>query len=85
MDPGEQLHIRIKGIVFPIEWDRRGNIIQVAIRSEDFETFIIDIATNSDMLNSIDQVVEVEALIVGEDVFGQKIIRLQPQEIQKPA
>ncbi len=84
MDLYENVKIRIKGIVIPIDWDRRGNIIQVAIRSEDFETFIVDIAENSDMLSNIDQVVEVDAIIVGEDVFGQKIIRLQPQAMQKP-
>ncbi len=72
----EKLSLRIKGIVIPVEWDRRGAIIQVAIRSDDFETFILDGAENSELLNRIDQVVEVDAIVVGEDVFGQKIIRL---------
>lgn len=72
----EHINLRIKGVVIPVDWDRRGNIVQVAIRSDNFETYIVDIDGNAELLPNIDQVVEVDATIVGEDVMGQKIVRL---------
>jgi hypothetical protein len=68
--------IEISGVLIPTQWDRRGNIVQVAIQTNTFERYFIETEQDTDMATFIDQSVLAHGSIVGEDVVGQKIIKI---------
>jgi len=66
--------VDIFGVVIPTQWDRRGNIIQVAIQTDSFEKYLVEDDHDVSLFGLIDQKIHVRASIIGEDVLGQKII-----------
>lgn len=76
--------IEIRGIVIPAQWDRRGNIIQVAIQTDSFERYLIDGEQDAEVMKRIDQAVHIRGKVIGEDVVGHKIITVQRIENLTP-
>lgn len=68
--------LTIHGVLIPTQWDKRGQIIQVALQTDSFEKFIIDEDTSPQLLQLLDQHVRVEAMLLSEDLFGHKIIKI---------
>lgn len=68
--------VEVLGVVIPTQWDKRGNIIQVAIQSDNFEKYLVDDDQNITLLNMMDKKIHVRGFIIGEDVMGQKIIEI---------
>jgi len=68
--------VDIYGVVMPTQWDKRGNIIQVAIQTDSFEKYLVEDDHNVTLVDLIDQKIHVRASIIGEDVLGQKIIEV---------
>lgn len=66
----------IKGVMIPTQWDKRGQIIQVALQTDSFEKYIIDEDANSEYLKWLDKHVRVQAQLLGEDLVGCKIIKI---------
>jgi hypothetical protein len=66
----------IKGVMIPTQWDKRGQIIQVALQTDSFEKYIIDEDANPEYLKWLDKHVRVQAQLLGEDLVGCKIIKI---------
>ena len=76
--PDELTHtVDLYGVVIPTQWDRRGNVIQVAIQTESFEKYLIDDEKKVNLLNMIDQHIHIKGAVVGEDVKGFQIIAIE--------
>ena len=69
-------YIEIDGVVIPTQWDKRGNIIQVAIQSDNFERYLVDGEYAHELIRNIDHNIRISGIIVGEDLVGDKIIRI---------
>ena len=69
--------VEIRGVVIPAQWDRRGNIIQVAIQTDSFEKYLIEGEQDAEVMKRVDQTVFIRGTIIGEDVVGHKIINVQ--------
>ncbi|MBN1480050.1 hypothetical protein EH223_19045 [candidate division KSB1 bacterium] len=67
----------IYGVVIPTQWDRRGNIIQVAIQTDSFEKYLVGGDNDAEVMRRLDQTIHVRGVIIGEDVVGHKIITVQ--------
>ncbi len=81
MPPKAIQTVEFDGVVIPTQWDRRGNVIQVAIQTENFEKYLI--GDKVDLLEKIDQHIHVKGAIVGEDVKGLQILKID--SISNPA
>jgi hypothetical protein len=67
--------ICIKGIVIPAAWDQEGNIISLAIATNDEQEYLIDNRQRiTNLISLLRQEVEVEGII--EQTEKNKIIRL---------
>ena len=72
--------IEIRGVVIPAQWDRRGNIIQVAVQTDSFEKYLIEGEKDAELMKRVDQTLHIRGKIIGEDVVGQKIILVSDYE-----
>ena len=72
--------IELDGVVIPTQWDRRGNVIQVAIQTESFEKYLIDDEKKENLLDMIDQNIHIKGAVVGEDAKGLQIIEINSVE-----
>jgi hypothetical protein len=69
--------ITIIGFVIPVEWDKNGSAVSVSITTDSFEKYIVfDDPKGRELLNLIDQQVQVEGIVSGEDLVGNKFIKL---------
>ncbi len=41
MEPNNQ-HIKIRGILVPVDWDKTGNVTRVGLMTEDEEEYLLD-------------------------------------------
>lgn len=73
----QQQMIEMSGIVIPTQWDRRGNVIQVAIQSDNFEKVLVEVDPESVVMSMIDKVIHIQGIVVGEDLVGHKIVKIQ--------
>ena len=63
------------GYVIINEKDRRGNIVQIALETEDFQKYIIGENTAAhELLNFINLKISASGYIAGNNLDGQKII-----------
>lgn len=69
-------YIEINGVVIPTQWDKRGNIIQVAIQSDSFERYLVDGEYTDELMRNIDHNIQINGTIIGEDLVGHKIIKI---------
>lgn len=82
METVEFKSITLTGIILPTEWDRRGNVMQVSLFTENFEKIILaDNGAPLDLFDYIDKIVEIHGTWIGEDIFGHKMLRV---ELLKP-
>ena len=72
--------IEIRGVVIPAQWDRRGNIIQVAVQTDSFEKYLVEGQKDAELMKRVDQTLSIRGKIIGEDVVGQKIILVSDYE-----
>ena len=67
--------INLKGIVIPVDWDHNGNIISVAIATDDEQEYFIDASQNvKNMVALLRQEVELSGTI--RHKRGKKFIRV---------
>jgi len=65
----------VKGVVIPTDWDEHGNVVALAISSNDEKEYIVDNkGKGKDLLGLIRKEVEVRGVITEED--QRKIIRV---------
>ena len=68
--------VSIKGILIPVDWDERGNVIKAAILTADEEEYIVEEnEKGGKLLSLMQQVVEIKG-VVREEV-GNKIITVE--------
>ncbi len=61
-----------------MDWDKHGNVIEMAIFTDSFEKYIIASGTKSrELLEHIDDQVSVQGEVIGEDFVGNKIIEIK--------
>ena len=81
-----QQQIRIQGEVVPHEKDWHNSVLQVAIVTDDFETYIIlDDPMGEELIEMVGSYVEVVGVIFGEDYSGNKVVcarRFRPMSNQ---
>jgi hypothetical protein len=70
-------NVQIKGFVFPHDWDRHGNVVQFSLLTDEFDRYIIaENKEGGELQKLIDRQIRAEGTIVGEDLFGNKILLL---------
>lgn len=72
--------VRFKGIIIPVDWDEKGNIIRLAIATNTEEELPIKDDTNGRKLfNHIQEHIEILAEIA--DVAGEQVLSIQEFQI----
>ena len=75
---------RIKGIIVPVDWDAKGNVIAVAISCHDEVEYRIDSdAKGSELLSLIQDEVEVAGIVRGKG--DSKVITVTEYKISQRA
>jgi hypothetical protein len=70
--------ITLIGFVIPVDWDKNGTAVSVSITTDSFEKYIVlDDPKGRELLNLIDEQVRVEGIVSGEDLVGNKFIKLK--------
>ena len=69
-------NVEFHGVVIPTQWDRHGNILQIAIQSDSFEKYLVDGEYSEELVRNIDQNIRISGTIIGEDLAGHKIISI---------
>ncbi len=68
--------INISGIVIPVCWDKKGNVVEVAIATRNEEEYFIEGSDKASQLKSfLRQEVEVSGVLKNEG--GKKIIKIK--------
>ncbi len=68
--------IKIKGIIIPVNWDEKGNVIAVAISTFDEDEYLVDKqGKGQKMLELLQEQVEIRGVLRNED--GKKIITVK--------
>lgn len=74
--------ITITGIIVSSDFDKRGNVIEVAIETETFGRYIVaDNNKGQELLNLIDKEVRAIGSISGEDIYGNSIIVISKYDL----
>ena len=69
--------ITVTGFVIPVEWDKSGSATVVSIATNSFERYIVlDDPKGRALVNFIDEHVKIRGVISGEDLAGNKFIKL---------
>jgi hypothetical protein len=74
--------IRIRGIVIPVEWDERGNVISVAISSQDEDEYLIENQEKGRELRAFSRE-EVEVFGVLTEEGDRKRIKVKRYNLKK--
>lgn len=78
-------YMKIAGVIAARERDKRGNLIQVSIDTDRFERYIIaDDAKGRELLNYLNNDVEIEGKVIGEDIDGYKLISVVHYKLIQP-
>jgi len=73
------------GILIPVNWDKKGNVIAVAISTMDEEEYIVDDDVKGrEMLKFVQKEVEVSGEVRGEE-GGKKIVVVRTYRIIPPS
>jgi len=68
--------ITIRGIVTPVDWDEKGNVVATAISTHTEEEYlVINDSKGKELLNLIQEAVEVSGLV--KELAGTKIITVK--------
>ena len=70
-------NININGLVIAMERDKGDHVLQVAIINDQFEKFIVsENGISEQLLTLTEKYVQSECSLVGEDLFGNKIVNV---------
>ncbi len=78
---GERM-IRIRGIVIPVEWDEKGNVVSVAISSHDEDEYFVDHKDKGQELKALSRE-EVEVFGELTDDGDRKIVSVKRYKLKK--
>jgi hypothetical protein len=66
--------INVKGIIIPVNWDKKGNVVSVAIATDDENEYLVeDQSLAAKLKGQLRQVVEVSGVV--KRIDGKKIIK----------
>jgi hypothetical protein len=72
----------VTGIVIPSERDSHGNVVEVAVETEDFETYVIAPAdSNEGLFELVDEKVRVSGKVSGKDINDNPILAVDAFEM----
>jgi hypothetical protein len=73
--------MKVKGILIPVNWDKKGNVVSVAIATDDENEYLVE---NQDLAGKLKgqlrQVVEVSGIV--KRARGKNIIKIQQWRCQ---
>ncbi|MBW2443263.1 MAG: hypothetical protein JRH12_22525 [Deltaproteobacteria bacterium] len=73
--------ISVKGILIPVNWDKKGNVVSVAIATDDESEYLIEDQELAEKLKSrLRQVVQVRGVV--EKAQGKNIIKIKQWRCQ---
>ena len=82
--PEKRNQIKITGYVTSTDRDKRGNVVQVAIETEDFEKYIVaENKVGRKLFDFINKKVKVNGFIAGQYLNGREIIFINNYEVTK--
>jgi hypothetical protein len=68
--------INLKGIIIPANWDTKGNVVSVAIATNDEDEYLVeDQALTLKLKRQLRQTVEISGVV--KKIRGKKIIKIQ--------
>lgn len=78
---GSVVMISVKGILIPVNWDKKGNVVSVAIATDDESEYLIEDQELAEKLKSrLRQVVQVRGVV--EKAQGKNIIKIKQWRCQ---
>jgi predicted nucleic acid-binding protein len=78
---GSAVMISVKGILIPVNWDKKGNVVSVAIATDDESEYLIEDQELAEKLKSrLRQVVQVRGVV--EKAQGKNIIKIKQWRCQ---
>ncbi|MBC8485393.1 MAG: hypothetical protein H8D45_05060, partial [Bacteroidetes bacterium] len=74
----------IRGIVIPVEWDDKGNILKLVISTFDEDEYLIELdKRGKQLMSSIRKELEVTGLVIeGDERKVIKVMRINPNQIK---
>lgn len=73
--------ITITGFVVPVDWDKHGTVLVIALVTNSFEKYIVaNEVRESGLMGVIDERIRASGRIVGEDAVGNKILKIDKYE-----
>ena len=73
--------INVKGILIPVNWDQKGNVVSVAIATDDENEYLVEDQAMAEKLKRLlRQVVHVSGVV--KKVHGKNIIKIKPWRCQ---
>ena len=78
---GEKMS-KIKGIIIPVEWDEKGNVVAVALSTHDEKEYMINRNSKGDELRALIRE-EVEVLGQVGQKAGRRMITVQEYSLKK--
>lgn len=77
--------VAIAGFVIPTDWDKHGTVVAVSVVTDSFEKYVVaDTVKGAELFGCLrDEKVEVEGIVTGEDLMGNKIIEITKYEVIK--
>lgn len=74
----------IIGYVTSTSWDKRGNILEICIETEDFQKYpVIPEGKGRELFDFIDVKIQIWGDVKGEDIHGNKVIAITGYEVIK--
>jgi hypothetical protein len=68
--------INVKGIIIPVNWDKKGNVVSVAIATDDENEYLVeDQSLAAKLKGQLRQVVEVSGVV--KRIDGKKVIKIK--------
>jgi len=75
--------INVKGILIPVNWDKKGNVVSVAIATDDENEYLVeDQELSVKLKGQLRQVVEVSGIV--KRARGKNIIKIKQWRCQYP-
>lgn len=83
-EPEDRNQVKITGYVTSTDWDKRGNVVQVTIETEDFERYVVaENKIGRELIDFINVKVKVNGFIAGQYLDGSDVIFIKNYEIIK--
>ena len=73
--------ISVKGILIPVNWDKKGNVVSVAIDADDESEYLIEDQELADKLKGrLRQIIQVRGVV--KEAQGKNIIKIKQWRCQ---